>query len=364
MEALEAKMFSLVRAQQISTIMASSMTLVHWLLILVALNAYLSYTLQLFPWTRPFAEVLLHALLVPLGSMGHGIVESLPGLVFIVILVIALRYLLGLLRLFFAGIADGSITWDRIEPEWAFPTYRLIRLMVIGFGLVMAYPYIPGSDSEAFKGLSILFGILISLGSSSLIGNSIAGYSLIYRRAFRVGDRIKVGEHIGDVTEIGALVTHLRSPKNEAIVVPNSEILNSSIVNYSKLKQQGLVLHTTVGIGYETPWRQVEAMLKMAADRTPGLLKEPVPFVLQKSLGDFCIVYEINAHTDAPGEMFTLYTLLHQNIQDVFNEYGVQIMTPAYERDPPEPKVVPRKDWYLAPARQPGDQEAGATGSP
>ena len=216
----------------------------------------------------------------------------------------------------------------------------------------MAYPYIPGSRSAAFQSISIFLGVMFSIGSSSFIANIIAGYSMTYRRAFRLGDRIQVGDVFGDVSEIRLQVTHVRSVKNEEIVVPNSTLLNSNVVNYSALaRTRGLILHTTVGIGYETPWRQVEAMLLLAAERTPGLLREPAPFVLQKSLGDFCVVYEINVYCDAPAEMARLYTRLHQNILDVFNEYGVQIMTPAYEGDPEQPKVVPKDQWWTAPAQ-------------
>ena len=359
MENLEAKTFKLIRFQQLSKLLVSSLTIVKWTAILIAANAYLSYTLGLFPWTREFAGLLFKTLTVPIEHMAAATADAFPGLVFIILLIVVLRYFLSLLRVFFAGVADGSISWRGAEPDWAFPTYRLVRLFVIVFGLVMAYPYIPGSSSEAFKGLSLLFGLLLSLGASSIIGNILAGYSLIYRRAFKIGDLIKVGEHVGEVTEIAALVTHLRTPKNENVVVPNSEILSSNIVNYSALKKRnGLVIHTTVGIGYETPWRQVEAMLKMAADRTPGLLKEPLPFVLQKSLGDFCVVYEINAHTELPEDMPKLYSLLHQNILDVFNEYGVQIMTPAYESDSEEPKLVPKERWFEAPAQ--ASPETGA----
>src|SRR6185436_6166021 len=181
--------------------------------------------------------------------------------------------------------------------------------------------------------------------------NFIAGYSLTYRRAFKIGDRVMIGGHLGDVTEQKLQVTRLRSPKNEEIVIPNAQILNGEVVNYSSLaRTQGLILHTDVGIGYETPWRQVEAMLMMAADATPGVLREPRPFVLQKALGDFAVTYELNAYCDTPQAMATLYTALHRQVLDVFNQYGVQIMTPAYEGDPATPKVVPPDLWHLAPA--------------
>ena len=181
---------------------------------------------------------------------------------------------------------------------------------------------------------------------------------LIYRRAFRVGDRIKVGDVVGDVVEMRQQLTHLRTPKSEEVTIPNSVILNSNVVNYSaRARQGGIILHTTVGIGYETPWRQVEAMLIEAANRTEGLLPQPSPFVLQTALGDFCVTYEINAYCDQPQQMQQIYTRLHRNILDIFNEYGVQIMTPNYVADTATPKVVPPEQWHLAPASQPSEKK-------
>ena len=238
------------------------------------------------------------------------------------------------------------------DPEWSEPTYKLIRLAVIVLALVVAYPYIPGGRSEAFKGITIFIGILFSLGSSSAIANFVAGYIMTYRRAFRVGDRIKIGETMGDVTELRLGTTHLKSLKNEEVIIPNSSLINNEVVNYSSLaRQRGLILHTTVGIGYETPWRQVEGLLILAAERTPGTLKEPPPFVLQKALGDFAVTYEINVYCDNAQAMAMIYTMLHRNVLDLFNEYGVQIMTPAYEGDPETPKVVPKEEWFTAPAK-------------
>jgi small-conductance mechanosensitive channel len=243
------------------------------------------------------------------------------------------------------------------EAEWAIPTYRIVRVLVVVFALVLAYPYIPGSDSEAFKGISILLGVLFSLGSTSMISNIIAGYAMTYRRAFRLGDRVKIGDTVGDVTDRRVLVTHIRTLKNEEVVIPNSTIMNAEITNYSSLvEERGLILHTTVGIGYEVPWRQVEAMLLMAAGRTKGLMTEPKPFVLQKTLADFAVNYELNVYCNNEKQAVALYSELHRNIQDVFNEYGVQIMTPAYERDTPEPKLVPKDQWYAEPAESPSEQ--------
>ena len=226
--------------------------------------------------------------------------------------------------------------------------------MILVFGLVIAYPYIPGSDSEAFKGMSIFFGVILSIGSSSFIANIIAGYSLIYRRAFREGDRIRVGELEGEVVDMKTMNTRIRSLKNEEIDIPNSILLGSAVINFSSYQRDpGLILHTEVGIGYDVSWRQVEAMLLEAAKRTDGLRKEPAPFVLQKSLGDFTVVYQLNAYCNDAARMNALYSSLHGNVQDVFNEYGVQIMSPNYVADPEQSKLVPPEQWYAAPAAPP-----------
>ena len=312
---------------------------------------YVQFTFGLFPWTRAISVDLLTYVTDPLLLMGRGFVEQLPSLIFLVLLLFVTRISLRLIRLFFDAVGRSSVTLRDFDPEWAGPTYRVIRIGVIAFALVVAYPYIPGSSSDAFKGVSIFLGVLLSIGSSSFVSNIIAGYAITYRRLFKVGHRVKVGDTVGDVVAMRLQVTHLRSLKNEEVIIPNSEILNSSVTNYSSFADMdGLILHTTVGIGYETPWRQVEAMLVVAAERTEGVLREPKPFVLQTGLGDFCINYEINAYCDDPQQMPALYAALHRNILDVFNEYGVQIMTPAYERDPEHPKLVPPEHWYAAPA--------------
>jgi small-conductance mechanosensitive channel len=327
-----------------------------WVLaVLVLLYVSMHFILGLFPWTRPFAQHLFILVLDPLQIMGRELVRAVPNLVFLTILTIIVRYALRMARLFFAAIERGAVKVSGFDRDWAWPTYRIVRLLAIAFAVVVAYPYIPGSESAAFKGVSLFLGVVFSLGSTSVISNIIAGYTMAYRRAFRVGDRIQINDTIGDVVERRLLVTRLRSPKNEEIVVPNSLILNSNVINYSSLAQEpGLILHTTVGIGYETPWRQVEAILLQAAERTQGLLREPSPFVLQKALGDFCVTYELNVYCDQPRSTLELYSALHRNILDVFNEYGVQIMTPAYENDPVRPKVVPKEQWFAPPTKPAG----------
>jgi small-conductance mechanosensitive channel len=358
---LEDRAFHIVKSNQIWRSVTALVNIVWNLVLVVMLYAYLNYVLAQFPWTRGLAKDLFAIAIDPLRTMGSGILQTIPKLVFLAILIVVTRYVLKAMRLLSEGIGSGTLTVKGFEPEWAAPTYRLVRLLAIALAVIVAYPYIPGSGSEAFKGVSLFMGIVFSLGSSSLIGNFIAGYSMTYRRAFRPGDRVKIGGHIGDVERLRLMATHLRTPKNEEIVVPNSLIVATEVVNYSSMaRDQGLILHTTVGIGYETPWRQVEAMLLQAAARTPGLLRDPVPFVLQTSLGDFCVTYEINAYCDTPKDMPLLYAELHRNILDAFNEYGVQIMTPAYEKDPAQPKVVSKDQWYAAPAKPPAAENTVA----
>jgi len=317
---------------------------------------YLQYVLGLFPWTWSAAHQLNGWVLAPIQYFGRGLLAMIPDLIFLLILVLVTRYMLQIVKSFFDSVGRGSITLKSFYPEWAGPTHDLVRVGVVAFSLVLAYPHIPGASSEAFKGVSIFMGAILSLGSTGVISNIIAGYTMVYRRAFKEGDLIQIENVIGFVTKIRLQVTHLRTAKNEEVVVPNVKILNSEVTNFSTLaSKDGLIFHTTVGIGYETPWRQVEAMLVEAADRTPGLLKEPKPFVRQRALGDFAVTYEINAYCSTPNQWILRYSELHANILDVFNEHNVQIMTPAYEGDPEKPKVVPREEWFLPPAQKRGE---------
>jgi small-conductance mechanosensitive channel len=298
----------------------------------------------------------------PLLEFGRGTVRSLPGLAFLVVLYFLTRALLRFLKSAFDAVQAGSVQFEGFDAEWADPTYKIVRLLVVIFALVVAYPYVPGSGSEAFKGLSLLLGVMFSIGSSSIISNLLAGYTMTYRRAFRRGDLVQVGDVIGRVTNMRLQVTHLQNMRNEEIIVPNSEILSSTVINFTSLgRTEGLMIVTTVGIGYETPWRQVESLLLLAAARTPGTRKEPRPFVLIPTLGDFSASYQLHVAIEEPTARLATLAALNRNVLDVFNEYGVQIMTPAYEGDPPTPKVVPRDRWYTEPAAAPA---AGGDSAP
>jgi len=351
-EALTAKSHEVVSAETVWTSLRTLFRFVRSAVLVVAGYLYLEYVLARFPHTRSIAWSLTGYVTGPFATMWVSFAAQLPNLIFLAVLFVFVRFLLTVIHRFFDAIDEGRLVFANFDREWGIQTYKLVRLGVVAFAIVVGYPYVPGSSSDAFKGVSLFLGVVFSLGSSSLLSNLIAGYTLNYRRAFRVGDRVQIGDVGGEVSAIRLQVTHVRTIRNEEITVPNSVILNTHVVNYSALaRAKGLILTTTVGIGYETPWRQVEAMLLEAARRTPGALKEPAPFVQHRALADFAVTYALCVYTDEPLKMEATYTDLHRNVLDVFNEYGVQIMTPAYMGDPEIPKVVPRDQWYTAPAK-------------
>jgi len=355
MQKLETRSKRVFQGEQLWGILHGALRLLRGLVVIFLIYVFANFALSLFPQTRYTAHRLFQFVVGPLGSIINAFIDFIPDFLFLVVLFLITRYGLKLALGVFTAIDKKRLQIKGFETDWALPTYRLVRMGIILFALVIAYPFIPGSDSAAFKGVSVLLGVLFSLGSTSVISNVIAGYTMTYRRAFRIGDRVKIGDTVGDVAEMRILVTHVRTPKNEEVVIPNSTILNGEVTNYSTMaRDQGLILHTTVGIGYDVPWRQVEAMLLLAAENTEGFLKEPVPFIRHKSLGDYAVNYEINAYCGDASQMMKLYTEMHRNIQDVFNENGVQIMSPAYKEDPAEPKIVPKERWYTPPAKELG----------
>ena len=354
---IQIKSVKIVGAEKINDLLKGSIKGIRLILVLVFLYIYLQLELVFFPWTRPFAGLVLGYVLSPLITIGKGFSKNIPNLIFITVLVLLVRYTLKAMKFFFLGIEKGSVKIQGFYPEWAKSTYRLLSFLIIAFCVVIAFPYVPGSDSLAFKGVSVFVGVLLSLGAQSSVSNIIAGFALTYRRVFLVGDRVRIADFAGDVLDTKLQVTTLRTVKNEEIIVPNSMILNSHVINYSaKARERGLILHTAVSIGYDTPWRQVHEMLLMAARKTPGLLADPEPFVLQKSLDDFYVTYELNVYTDKPEKMTIFYSELHQNILDVFNEYGVQIMSPNYVADRAEPAIVTKERWYVPPTKPSGEE--------
>lgn len=298
---------------------------------LMLLYVYASFVLSFFSWTKDISGKLLGFLLSPVSQFSQWLVEQLPNLIMIFFILLLSRYVLRLIHTVFRQFQNGNLKIEGFYAEWAEPTYRIVRLLWVLLVLVIIFPYIPGSNSEVFKGVSVFVGVLVSLGSSSLMSQILAGTALIYTRAFRVGDRIKVGDVVGDVLEKGLLAVKLKTVKNEEITVPNSTLLSSHVVNYSLLAEgPGLILYTEITIGYDTSWRQVHELLLQAAKETTFILEQPQPFVLQRALNDFYVVYQLNAYTRQPQNMLEIYSELHQRIQDSFFAAGVEIMSPHY----------------------------------
>jgi small-conductance mechanosensitive channel len=236
-----------------------------------------------------------------------------------------------LVRLLFAQIQKGDLKISGFYPDWAEPTERLIRIMILALALIVAFPYLPGATSPAFRGISIFVGVLLSLGSSSAVASAIAGVILTYMRSFLVGDWVQIGDTMGEVVEKTLLVTRLLTPKAEVITIPNSAVLSGSVKNYStEAKKAGVILYTAVTIGFDAPWRTVHQLLIGAALATDHVLRQPAPFVLQRSLDNFYVTYELNAYTNTPSEVLNIYSDLHRNIQDKFNDAGVEICSPHF----------------------------------
>lgn len=257
--------------------------------------------------------------------------DYLPNLVYITLIVVVVRLILRGAQLVFDALAKGQLTLGGFHREWSQPTSKIIRFLIIAFAAVVTFPYLPGANSPAFQGVSIFLGVLISFGSTSAVSNVVAGIVMTYMIPFRLGDRVKVGDTVGDIVETNLLVVRVRTIKNVDVTIPNAAVLGGHIVNYSaRCREEGLILHSTVTIGYDVPWRQVHQLLISAAAKTEGIEATPPPFVLQTSLDDFYVSYQVNAYTEQANRMAVLYGELHQNIQDAFAEAGVEIMSPHY----------------------------------
>lgn len=329
----------------------ASLKLLRLFILIGGLYVYFSLMLSFFPWTRTIAEKLFGYVINPIKQIGADIWNEMPNLMFLLILFFIVRYLLGVMRFFFTALENGDLQLIEFYPEWAKPTYKISRFLIIIFAIIIAYPYIPGSNSRAFQGVSIFLGVLFSLGSTSVVANMVAGVILTYMRGFRVGDVVKIGDTTGKVLAVSLLVTRIRTPKNLEITIPNSLLMSNQVTNYSfAAGEDRLILPVSITIGYDAPWRQVHGLLLLAAERTEQVLRNPAPFVLQRALDDFYVNYELNAYVGTADSMPKVYSELHQNIQDAFNEYGVQIMSPHYVADPETAKIVTRENWRQAPA--------------
>lgn len=323
-------------------------TALAWLLAVVVVEAWVSYALHQFPYTRPWGERSTAWLLEVLGQFALSTAQAVPGLLvaglIFVLARVAVRAAAALLRR--AERGEVQVPW--LDADTVVPTRRLATVGIWLFALAMAYPYLPGAHSEAFKGVTVLAGLMLSLGASSVVGQALSGLSLMYSRSVRTGEYVKVGDTEGTVVTLGMFTTRIQTGMGEEVSVPNSVMFSQPIRNFSRLVNDGhFVLHTTVTIGYATPWRQVHAMLLEAARRTPAVAAEPAPYVVQTALSDFYVEYRLCAQSgrNAPQRRAEAMNQLHANVQDVFNENSVQIMSPHYRGDPPEPQVVPPGPW-------------------
>ncbi|MDU0459584.1 MAG: mechanosensitive ion channel family protein [Geobacteraceae bacterium] len=317
--------------ERIAGIIISLMRWARMVVLLGLLYLYIPLVLSFFPWTRGMATKLFEYILTPIEKVGFAFISYLPNVFFLLVIAVISHYSIKFTRFLFSEVEKQSITIPGFYHDWADPTFKIVRFLMIAFAVIVAFPYLPGSESPAFKGVSVFLGVLFSLGSTSAISNVVAGVILTYMRAFKLGDRVKIAETVGDVVEKNLLVTRIRTIKNVDITVPNAMVLGSHITNFSSsAKEYGLILHTTVTIGYDAPWRRVHELLIAAAHATGNILELPKPFVLQTSLDDFYVSYQINAYTDKPSVMALTYSELHQNIQEKFNEGGIEIMSPHY----------------------------------
>ncbi|MCE4564860.1 mechanosensitive ion channel family protein [Maribellus sp. CM-23] len=306
---------------------------------------YLPLLFGFLPWTKGLVSDFYAFISIPIKQIFNSLWLFISEkLIYIILIFFVSKYLLRVVSFVSSELSSGKLKIKGFHEDWAKPTYNIVRVLVLAFTLVFMWPYIPGSQSEAFKGVSIFLGILFSLGSTSAIANIVAGIVITYMRPFQLGDRVKIGETIGDVVEKNLLVTRVKTLKNEDITIPNSTIINTHLWNYSKnASQMGIILHTTVTIGYDVPYRVVTELLLKAAKNTPNLTREFKPFVLQKNLNDFYIEYELNVYTKQPGKMMLFYSELHKSIVDEFNKAGVEIMSPHYSafRNGNQSTVIP-----------------------
>lgn len=300
----------------------------------------------IFPQTKGLAYQIFSYIWNPIKNILVGIVDYIPNLFAILIICFAVKYLVRLVHYLSREVEAGRLKFGGFYPDWAMPTYHIIRFLLYAFMIAMIYPYLPGAKNGVFQGISVFVGLIISLGSSTVIGNVIAGLVITYMRPFKLGDRIQLNDTTGNVIEKTPLVTRIKTPKNEVVTIPNSFIMSSHTVNYSaSAREYGLIIHSEVTIGYDVPWRQVHQLLIEAALNTPGVIDDPRPFVLETSLSDWYPVYQINAYIREADKLAQIYSDLHQNIQDRFNEAGIEIMSPHYMamRDGNE-STIPKDD--------------------
>jgi small-conductance mechanosensitive channel len=316
---------------------------------LVVVFSIVAFVLRRFPFTRPWGESMNGFLFTTVETLMLGVLNAIPGLFTAALIFIFARFLTRLVGLWFRAIEAGRVNVKWLYPETIPPSRRLMTALVWVVAVVVAYPYLPGSQTEAFKGISVLIGLMVTIGSSGFVNQIMGGFMLTYARALRLGDFVRIGEIEGTVIHLGTLSTKIRTPWAEEVTVPNAVVVSQTTIDYSRFAEDVLT-PTTVTIGYDAPWRQVESLLLTAAERTDGVRKDPKPRVFQMALEDFYVRYTLLVCLEQQHFKPQILNALHANIQDLFNEYGVQIMSPNYVLDPAAPKIVEKKKWFAPPA--------------
>jgi small-conductance mechanosensitive channel len=321
----------IIDAEKEVQIIFALLKLIRFLIIATAIGAGILLIFKLFPYTTTLSDQLIDYIVAPLKKIGLSIKNYMPNLFTILIIVVIFIYIKKFLRSITDKITEGKITFKGFYPDWAKPTYNIVIVILSVFTFILIFPYLPDSDSQVFQGVSVFVGLIISLGSTNLIGNLIAGLVITYMRPFRAGDRVKMDDTTGTIIEKTALVTRVRTAKNEIITIPNSSVMNTKTVNYTfSANQYGLILFSTVTIGYEVPWRQVHELLLKVAYKTENLNRKQKPFIMQTALNDFYVEYQLNVYTKDANKMNDIYSDLRKNIQDVFNEAGIEIRSSHY----------------------------------
>ncbi|MGY6277265.1 mechanosensitive ion channel family protein [Methylomonas sp. MgM2] len=323
-----------------------------WGLGLALAYVWATFVFHQFPYSKPWGSQLSVFLMQMFKDFGVAILQAMPDLFTVAVIFLLTRLFVRVITAFFYSAERGLFQSVWLQPETARATRRLVVVLIWIFALVVAYPYLPGAHTEAFKGVSVFVGLMLSLGSAGMVGQIVGGLVVVYSRAFRTGEYVRIGEYEGVIREIGILSTKMLTLKQEEITIPNAVLVGSTTVNYSRYSEGGgSILSTTVTIGYDAPWRQVHSLLQMAAKRTPGVLSEPEPRVFQRSLSDFYVEYQLLFRIGRPEQRYAVLSELHGQIQDIFNEYGVQIMSPHFEAQPEAAIVVPESDWRKPPAK-------------
>lgn len=326
-------------------------TTLFWAIVLPLAYLWLTFVLKRFPFTRPWGNQLGEFLVDLLTDLSLGALATIPGLFTVFLIFLFNRFLTRIVGAFFLSVENEALQVSWLQPETAKATRRVVIVTMWIFALTVAYPYIPGSNTGAFKGVSVFVGLMISLGATGLVNQIVSGMVIVYTRAFRPGEFVRIDETEGTVQEIGVLSTKLSTLRKENITIPNAVLIGTKVHNFSRdAAAEGVVISTSVTIGYDIPWRQIHAMLKQAAGLCSEIRKDPEPRVLQRGLSDFYVEYTLLANINDPKRQYVILSELHGHIQDVFNEYDVQIMSPHYLDQAKEPVVVPPDNRSPAPA--------------